>query len=58
MTLAPSQEGLDYPDTPYDLNPDRFYRAETLARMQANLERQRALIALWRWMCGDRQRTS
>jgi hypothetical protein len=49
-----THDGLDYPDPPYDPNWQRFCSAEALARMDATIERQRALIALWQWATGQR----
>jgi hypothetical protein len=45
-----THEGLDYPDSPYDPNWRRFCTADALARTDATIERQRALIRLWGWM--------
>jgi hypothetical protein len=48
-----THDGLDYPDSPYDPNTNRRYSPETLAQMEAELGRQKALIALWDWMRGN-----
>jgi hypothetical protein len=44
---AYTHDGLDFPDTPHDPNPERFMSPEAQAEFRQTTARQKALIEAW-----------